>query len=194
MASKKSNRINIVKPVYCLVMTDGTEGTTYGPVKSFGKAMQLQLTPQVATGVLYGDGKKEEDMGKLTGITVTVDINKLYIETKAEIMGNEMIDGVVIEKNGDEPPYIAFGFEVEQTGNTKEQTWLLKGRAQAANQSIQQSAENINFSTDSVTINFIPRDSDEQLRFYADTANSEYTKEQASSFFLAGPTTYPAKK
>jgi len=193
MTSKKSNRINIARPVYSLILTDTAEGTTYGPVKPLGKAMQVQLTPQVATAVLYGDGSKEEDIGKMKGIAAAVDVNKLYIETRAEIMGNSMVDGVVIEKDGDEPPYIALGFEVEQTGNTKEQVWLLKGRAQPANQTIQQSTDNMNFSTDSVTINFIPRESDKQIRFYADTANSEYTVAQAAAFFLTGPVKYPAK-
>ncbi len=193
MTSKKSNRINIARPVYSLILTDTAEGTTYGPVKPLGKAMQVQLTPQVATAVLYGDGSKEEDIGKMKGIAAAVDVNKLYAETRAEIMGNTMVDGVVIEKDGDEPPYIALGFEVEQTGNTKEQVWLLKGRAQPANQTIQQSTDNMNFSTDSVTINFIPRESDKQIRFYADTANSEYTEAQATAFFAAGPVKYPAK-
>lgn len=193
MPTKKSNRINIVRPVYCLLLTDTEEGTTYGPVKPFGKIMQVQLTPQVATGTLYGDGGKEEDVGILTGMAVAVDVNKIFPEVRAEIMGNEMIDGVVIEKVGDQPPEIAFGYEVEQLGNTKEQVWLLKGRAQPANQTIQQTTDNINFSTDSVTINFIGRESDKQVRFYGDTANSTYSEEQAAAFFAAGPVKYPAK-
>lgn len=193
MSSKKSNRINIARPVYSLILTDTAEGTTYGPVKQFGKAMQVQITPQVTTGVLYGEGSKEEDLPKLKGLAVAIDINKLFTETRAEIMGNTKIDGIVIEKDGDEPPYMALGYEVEQTGNTKEQVWLLKGRAQPANQTIQQSTDNINFSTDSVTINFIPRESDKQIRFYGDTADSDYSAAQATVFFATGPVTYPAK-
>lgn len=193
MSTVKSNRINIARPVYSPVLTDTAEGTTYGPVKTFGKAMQIQLTPQVATGTLYGDGNKEEDVGLLKGMAVVIDVNKVFSEVKAEIMGNTMADGVVIEKNGDQPIEIALGYEVEQMNSTKEQVWLLKGRAQPANQTIQQSTDNVNFSTDSITINFIPRESDGQIRFYADTANSDYSAEQATAFFLTGPTTYPAK-
>lgn len=193
MASKKSNRINVARLVYCLLLTDTAEGTTYGPVKPFGKAMQIQLTPQVATGTLYGDGNKEEDVGLLKGMAVAVDINKVFAETRAEIMGNTIVDGVVIEKSGDQPPDIALGYEVEQIGGTKEQVWLLKGKAQPGNQTIQQSTDNINFSTDSTTINFIPRESDGQIRFYGDTANSDYSAAQATAFFATGPTTYPKK-
>lgn len=193
MASKKSNRINVARLIYCLLLTDSAEGTTYGPVKPFGKAMQIQITPQIATGTLYGDGNKEEDVGVLKGMAVAVDTNKVFAETRAEIMGNTIVDGVVIEKSGDQPPDIALGYEVEQLGGTKEQVWLLKGKAQPGNQTIQQSTDNLNFSTDSTTINFIPRESDKQIRFFGDTANSDYTEAQATAFFEAGPTTYPKK-
>lgn len=191
MASVKSNRINIKKPVYCLITADTAAGTTYGEVKSFGEAMQVQITPQMSTGVLYGNGRKQEDRGSIKGYAVVADVNKLFSEVKAEIMGHTMVDGVVIVKDGDEAPYIAFGYEVEQTGGTKEQIWFLKGRAQPSNQTIQQSADNINFSTDSVSMNFIPRDSDEEISFFGDTANSSYTSAQATAFFATGPVSYP---
>lgn len=193
MSSKKSNRINVARLVYCLLLTDTAEGTTYGPVKPFGKAMQIQITPQVATGTLYGDGNKEEDVGILKGIAVAVDTNKVFAETRAEIMGNTIVDGIVIEKAGDQPPDIAVGYEVDQLGGTKEQVWLLKGKAQPGNQTIQQSTDNLNFSTDSTTINFIPRESDSQIRFFGDTANTDYTAAQATAFFASGPVTYPKK-
>ena len=191
MPSVKSNRINITNPVYCLLTADTASGTTYEDVKTFGKAMQVQFTPQLATGTLYGNGVKEEDIAKMTGASVVVDVNKLFAEVKAEILGNATADGIVIVTSGDEAPYIAFGYEVEQTGGTKEQIWLLKGRAQPSNQTIQQSADNVNFSTDSITINFIPRESDKKIYWFGDTANSDYTEAQATAFFATGPVSYP---
>jgi len=190
--SVKSNRINVTNPVFCLMLTDAAEGTTYGTVESLGKAMQIQLTPQIATGEQYGNGAKEEDIGILKGVSAVFDLNKLFIEKRAKIMGNTYVDGVLIEKDGDQPPYIAVGYEIEQTGGTKEQIWLLKGRARPANQTVQQSTNNINFSNDSITINFIPRESDKQIRFFGDTANADYTSAQATAFFATGPVSYPA--
>ena len=190
--SVKSNRINVTNPVYSLLLTDTSAGTTYGTVESLGKAMQIQVTPQIATGEQYGNGAKEEDIGMLKGVSIVVDLNKLFIETRAKIMGNTYVDGVLIEKDGDQPPYIAVGYEIEQTGGTKEQIWLLKGRARPANQTVQQSTNNINFSNDSITINFIPRESDKQIRFFGDTANADYTAAQATAFFATGPVSYPA--
>lgn len=191
--SKRSNRINIKNPVMCLLTSDTDEGTTYGEVESMGEAMQIQITPAVASGVLYGNGAQTENIGRLTGIAVSLDVNKLYIETRAIILGNEYKDGVLVEADGQEPPYIALGYEVEQTNGTRELVWLLKGRAQPVNETRQQSTDNIVFSTDTITINFLPRDSDHQIRFFGDTANPDFTKEQADKFFSAGPVEYPKK-
>lgn len=192
--SKKSVRINVKKPVYCLLLSDTAEGTAYGDVKSLGAAMQVQLTPAIASGSLYGNGVQSENISKLTGIALALDVNKLNIEAKAEIMGNEYKDGVIIDKSGDEAPYIAVGYIVEGTNDADEYVWLLKGRATPMNESVQQQTNSINFSTDSVTINFIPRDYDKWIRFYGDTANSSFTKEQAEKWFEKGPDSYPKQE
>ena len=191
--SAKSNRINIKNPVVCLLTSDTEGGTTYGEVEGLGEAMQIQLTPAVASGVLYGNGVQTENIGKLSGIAVSLDVNKLYIEKRALILGNEYKDGVLVEIAGQEPPYIALGYEVEQTNGTRELVWLLNRRAPPVNETRQQTTDNIVFSTDSITINFLPRDSDHQIRFFGDTANPDFTKEQADRFFLTGPTEYPKK-
>ena len=189
--SKKANRINIKNLVYCKLLTDEAGSTTYGEVKPLSPAMQIQVTVSLASGVLYGDGAQEENIAKMTGIAVVLDVNKVCIEDRAEILGNKYENGVLVEKEGDEAPYIALGYEIPETNGCKELIWLLKGRAQPYNSNVQQSTDNINFSTDSVTINFIPRTSDRQLRFFGDTANADLTEEQVKKWFTTGPSKVP---
>lgn len=189
--SKKANRINIKNLVYCKLLTDEVGSTTYGEVKPLSPAMQIQVTVSLASGVLYGDGAQEENIAKMTGIAVVLDVNKVCIEDRAEILGNKYENGVLVEKEGDEAPYIALGYEIPETNGCKELIWLLKGRAQPYNSNVQQSTDNINFSTDSITINFIPRTSDEMLRFFGDTANADLTEEQVKKWFTTGPSTVP---
>lgn len=186
--SKKANRINIRNVVYCLLLTDGKEGTTYGDVKPLSPAMQVQLTPSLSSGVLYGNGVQQENIAKLNGIALALDVNKVSIEDRAAILGHTYENGILIENAGDEAPYIAVGYEVEQTNKCKELVWLLKGRAQPFNSSVQQTTDSINFSTDSISVNFIARDSDSQLKYFADSANADLTEAQISKWFLAGPT------
>lgn len=189
--SKKANRININNIVYCKLLTDETGNTTYSEVKPLSPAIQIQVIASLASGVLYGNGVQEENIAKMTGLAVALDVNKVPIEDRAEILGNKYENGVLVETSGDEAPYIALGYEVPETNGCKELIWLLKGRAQPYNSNVQQSTDNINFSTDSITINFIPRTSDGMLRFFGDTANADLTEQQISKWFTTGPSKVP---
>ena len=189
--SAKANRINITEPVYAKLLTDTADGVTYDEVRSLGKAMQVQLTPSVSSGVLYGNGVQQENIAKMNGLAMVMDVNKLAIEDRAIILGHEYRDGIIHEKAGDEAPYIAAGYKVEQTNGKCELIWLLKGRAQPINSSVQQSTDSLNFSTDSITINSIPRDYDNEIRYFADSANQDLTEKQINDWFAAAPSTAP---
>lgn len=184
---KKSNRINVKNLVYAVLEKDDAQSVEYGQIKPFGKIMQIQITPGLATGTLMGEGVKQEVISKLTGLTVVVDINKLPIDVRVEILGNTYEDGIATEKAGDEPREIALGFMVEQTGKTAEYIWLLKGRPQPYGSTVGQQEESIKFSTDSVTIEFVPREHDGELRKFADSADSDFTKEKQDAWFKTVP-------
>lgn len=190
--SAKSYRINVTNPVYALLTSDTAEGVTYGDVKSLGEAMQVQITPSVAAGKLFGNGVPQEDISKLTGIAMVLDATKIPIEDKAIVQGHEYKDGVIIEKAGDEAPYIAVGYMVEGTNKKNEYVWLVKGRAAPMNETVKQSEDSITFSTDTININFIPRTKDKEIRYYADSANESFTAVQAEAWFKTGPVTYPS--
>ena len=102
-------------------------------------------------------GQKTEDLAKLTGIELQVDLNKVPIEVRAELMGNTYADGVLTENKSDQAIDIAVGFEVEETGNNRELMWLYKGKVKPFANSVKQSEDNITFSTDTITIGFVPR-------------------------------------
>lgn len=185
--SAKANRFNIKRSVYAVITKDDDTGVTCSAVKKFGDPMQVQLTPSYATGLLYGGGVKTEDMSKITGITVKFDVNKIPIETRAIIGGHKYIDGILTESPDDQAPDIAFGYEVEETGNHSEYVWLFKGRAKPIGSTVQQTTDNINFSTDSIDIGFVPRSFDNKLKDYADTANASFTAEKAATYLDTVP-------
>ena len=185
--SKRSYKINIKKPVYCEVLTDTTDGTTYGSVKSLGEAMQVQMTAVSSSGQLYGDGSIVDSSSKISGLTVVLDATKIPVEAKADIYNYTFTDGVVQVKAGVQAKYIALGYEVEQTTGDSEYVWLLKGRPQSLNENVQQSEQNITYSTDQMTIDFVRRVSDDMLQYYADAANADFTASQAAAWFSQGP-------
>jgi phi13 family phage major tail protein len=182
MPSGKANRFNIKRIVYAMVLEDTKTSFKHGPIKEFGKPMQVQFTPTVATGTLYGAGVKEEDISRLTGGELALDINKVFIEVRAEIYGNTYTDGTLHEVVGAQPKDIAIGIELEETGDNRELCWFFKGKPRMGAQTTQQSTDNINFSTDSITVGLVQRTFDGRLRSFGDTANTEFTKTVADAF------------
>lgn len=189
--SAKSNRINVKNLVFCTLTSDDSTGVVYGDVNPLAKAMTIEVTPSQATGVLYGDGAQQENLAKLTGLAAALEVNKIAIENRAIIQGHTYENGVMIYSADDEAPYIAIGYEVEGTNGYSEYVWLLKGRVQEGNQNASQATDRINFTTDKMTINFIPREYDRYLEFTADSANSELESDQVDDWFVTGPVTYP---
>lgn len=185
--SRKAYKINIKNPVYCEVTTDTMEGTTYGEVKSLGEAQEAQLTPSIATGKLYGNGAIVDSSAVLTGITLALKSTKIPIEVQADIFNYTVKDGVVQVKAGQKAKYIAVGYETEQTDGSSEYTWLLKGRPQPLNSDVKQSEGNITYTTDTINVDFVQRLSDGMVKYFADSANPEFTKDQAVAWFKGGP-------
>lgn len=189
--SVRANRINVENLVYAKLLTDTKEGCTYDTVKELAPAMQVQITPSVSSGQLYGDGAIQEDIALLSGVEVVIDTNKLMIETRAEIQGHEIVKGQVWEKAGDQAPDIAVGYKVPQTNGKNEYVWLLKGSAKPMNDTVKQSEGNITFSNDQITIGFKPREFDKQIRVFADDANPDFTT--GETFLNAVPTEKPTE-
>jgi phi13 family phage major tail protein len=185
--SAQANRINVSKIVYAPIIKDTKTEYTHGAIKILGDVMQVQLTPTLAAGELYGNGAKTEDLAKLTGIALQVDLNKVPIEVRAELMGNTYVDGVLSENKKDQAINIAVGFEVEETGNNRELMWLFKGKVKPFANTVKQSEGNITFSTDTLTIGFVPRSLDGKIRAFGDTANTEFTTAMADAFLSSVP-------
>lgn len=188
--SAKAYRINVKRPVYALVSTDTSSGCTYDTVKSLCEAMTITCSPVIATGTLYGDGVKQDESNKLTGMDVQLDGTKIAIEDRAAMLGHTYTNGILVEKDSDQAKYIAFGYEVEETGGKTEYVWLLKGKAQPMADTVKQSEGNITYSTDSVKLSFIPRKFDGAIRAKADTANPDFTSTAAATFMATVPTTF----
>lgn len=191
--SNRSYRINIKNPVYCEVISDTKEGTTYGKVKSMGESQEIQLTPSVASGQLFGNGALVDATSMMTGISASMKVTKLKVEVVSDIYNYDVTDGVVQVKAGTVPKQIAMGYEVPQNNGKSEYVWLLKGSPKPINSTVQQSENNINYSTDTIEVDFVKRASDDMLKYYADASNPEFTEEQAKAWFNVGPSTFPKK-
>lgn len=185
--SVKANVFNVKRIVYAVVIQDDKTAFKHGPIKDFADPMSVKLTPVYASGELYGGGVKTEDMSKITGVSINVEANKVYIEVRADILGHKFENGELITHPDDQPKDIAVGYEMESTGNNNEFVWLFKGKAKPFGRTVQQTTNNINFSTDTIDIAFIPRERDGQIKRDADTAHPDFTKEKAATYLDTVP-------
>lgn len=191
---KRSYRFNVKKPVCCILLTDTASEVTYDTeIMTLGEAMQIQTTVQIANGELFGDGIKTISESMIVGMTTALDITKIPSCVAARIQGHEVVEGVVIDNANDEAPYIAVGYMLDSTGGEAEYVWLLKGKAKPINDSVQQRTTTLNYSTQTLNVDFIPRIFDNRLRFYADTTHEDFTDEQAEKWFATPPIAPPKK-
>lgn len=152
-------------------------------------AMEIGRTPQVSSGQLYGDGKIAHNTSRKTAYEVTVSQNKLPTKWRQYMEGTKVTNGVESGTSKDEPKPFAMGWEVEKTGGQKELIWFLYGKANPIQETVRQSEDNINYSTDSVTITFIEHDSLNRFYTFIDTEDEAITPEMVENFFKKVQTT-----
>lgn len=185
-----SYRMNVKNLVYAILQTDTSTESTYGTVKKFASARQIQITPTVANGECYGDGVKEKAQSKITGYDITVDVNKAQIDVRADWFGHKLTaDGELIVNKDDVPATFAFGYEIEQSEGHRELVWLLKCTAQPYSYTVSQAEGNIKYSNDSIKLTAVCRESDGNFQLIGDTNNSTFTDEKANAFLSTAPTT-----
>lgn len=184
--SSDTYRINVENAAYALVTSNSETEFLLNTIVPLPGLRTVDLTLQLASGKLYGDGVVARNIAQATGATLQMGINKIKIEDRAKILGHSYTNGIIDVKAGDIAPDIAIYFEVTSDKNTKEQFWLLCGTAQPFGISGQQREDNITFSTDTVSVEFKPRKKDKKVFRMADTSNADFT-EALSKKFVTDP-------
>lgn len=177
-------RINVRNAKYALVKENTIESYTLESEMHLLPGLRdIDLAIQLATGTLYGDGVIEENSSKVTGATLKLGINKIAIEDRARMTGAKITNGIMDVTTDDVAPYIALYLETESSkAGGKEQMWLLCGQAQPIGIAGQQSETNVNYSTDTMTIQCVCRKKDNKVLRLGDTENAAFTEEMSTDF------------
>lgn len=98
--------------------------------------------------------------------------------------GTTLTDGgVEYATSKDIPNYFAIGWEVEKTGGFSEFVWFPFCQAQPVEQETQQTEDNINYSTDSITITALENDFIGRYYTFIDTEIEKNKDVTAKDFF-----------
>lgn len=183
-------RYNITNGYFCPMETDTAAGVTYkGTPEHLPGLMSVQETANVATGTLFGDGKKRAVVTKVTGLTLALTHNKIAYSSLAVYMGQKIneVKGVLKENSGDKAPYFAFMLEVETTEG-KELWCYPKCKLSPGEKSLQQSTDNTEFSTDSYSIEVLPLEYNGDRKYIADTGDEDLrTDEEVAAAWFSAP-------
>lgn len=180
MTAKKIN----IKNLHFAEIEESPEGViTFKKPEHIPDIMEAGRNPQVASGQLYGDGKVSHATSKKNAYDVTISHNKIPSKWRRYMEGTNYATGVESGTSGDEPKPFACGWEVEKTEGQSEYIWFLYGKATPIQETVRQSEENINYSTDSITITFTENDSLGRFYTFIDTEDETITPAMAADFF-----------
>ena len=179
-----------VQNVHLAEITESPEGAiTFGTPEHVVGAMEFGRVPQLAKGQLYGDGKITHSTSRKIAYQITDNLNKLPTKWRRYMEGVQVNNGVESGTSKDDPKPFAIGWEVEKTGDHKEIIWFLYCLAEPIQQSDKQSEDNINYSTDSVTITALEDDYLGRFYTFIDSEDEEVTSEMVENFFKKVQTT-----
>lgn len=176
-------KINVQNVHLAEITESPNETLEYGAPEHVAGAMEMGKAPQLASGQLYGDGKITNQTSRKVRYQITANLNKLPSKWRRYMEGVTVKNGVESGTSKDEPKPFAIGWEVGKTRDKKEMIWFLYCIAEPIQETVKQSEENINYSTDTITISALE---DARLgRYYTfiDTEDEEITEEMADDFF-----------
>lgn len=186
---KAEVKIN-VEDFHLAEIDESPEGTlTFGTPEHIVGLMEVGRVPQIAAGQLYGDGKVSQINSKKTAYQITINHNKLPSKWRRYMEGTQYNEGVESGTSKDEPKPFAMGWTVTKTNGKKEMIWFLYCKAEPIQETVQQSEDNINYSTDSITITALEHDSLGRFYTFIDTEDEQITQEMADNFFKKVQTT-----
>lgn len=145
-----------------LLSDDGINPPTYGQVKKLVGAVQASVNPNSSVETDYADNGAFFVTGNRANTEMTLEMTNVAPATLAEMLGQERVNGITIEKPLDQAPYFALGFQVWIGGTDEngdkifENFWYAKGKFSAPESGGTTKQENIDFQHVSLTAQFVP--------------------------------------
>lgn len=123
----------------------------YSDMFRCGKAINTSVTPNYATGALYADNGKAEEVKEFKDATVNLEVDSLPIKAADVVFGHKVEkDGTIRENASDEGNYVGYGFVARELKDGKKMhrgCILLKSKFQEGEESYTTKGDNITFGT-----------------------------------------------
>jgi len=169
-------RIGLKDVYYALLEGDVVnQGAAYQvPVRLIG-AITANINPNPSSETLFADDGPIEVASTLGNIELELGLADLPLPSQAILLGHGYIDGRLIKRADDIPPWLALGFKALKSNGNYRYTWLLKGKFQVPEESHETKGDAITFQTPTITGNFVARDFDKRYQIQGDEDDQLFT-------------------
>lgn len=171
---------------YALLTSDDETETTYENVKKIAGAITANMSTTYNTAELRADDGVAETAESKGITTVTLNTKDLPKEVKADLLGQTINnDGVLMENDGDRPPYVAIGFRSEKANGEFRHVWLYKGKFTLPEENYETKQETPAFQTPTLNGRFLSRKSDGERRAIVDSDDKDIDESIIENWFEA---------
>ena len=148
-----------LRDLYRAPITTAADGLeTYGTPVRMAKAIEADLSVEVAEAILYADDGADEIAKEFVSGELKLKVNDLLPTDLAALLGQTQDDDMVVYAGeDDEPPYYAIGFRAKKTGGQYKYIWLYKVKFAVPNEKYATKGDKLEFSTPEITGKFIKR-------------------------------------
>lgn len=187
---KKHNgpvRMN-VNSLYLAEVSETDNSLVFGAPEFIDGIEEITRKPTVASGELFGGGKKRFNVSRKTGYELSLNHNGIPVDWLSYMEGTTVSEsGVESGTSKDAPKPFAIGWDIDKIGTDgkiyKQLIWFLFCTTEPVEISTKQSEENTNFSTDSLSITALEHNSLGKFYTMIDTERDEVTQEMVDNFF-----------
>lgn len=174
---------------FATLTEDSTDNLTYATPEPLVGAINATISPSVNTQEVYADDQLWESVSALGKIDVEIETADLDLTTRAKVLGNKIVDGVLVENKSDIPPHIALGFKSLKSNGKYRYVWLLKGIAQPMAEEFSTKKDSIEHKTPKLKLTFMPRLNDGDWKRTADEDSEDFLGEETWFEKVPGDTT-----
>lgn len=143
--------IGLDKPYYATITEDSDGIETYGTPKVLAKAIQADLTVNLAEAILYADDGGDVSVKEFQSGSLSLNVNDIGTAIAAELTGATVdSNGVLVSCSEDIPPAVAIGFRAKKPNGKYRYFWLYRVQFGIPATNLQTKGESITFNTPTI--------------------------------------------
>ena len=143
--------IGLDKLFYSKITEDASGDETYGTPKTLAKAMQADLTVELAEATLYADDALSEVVKEFKSAKLTLGVDDLGKDVLEDLTGAKIDDnGVIVSASEDGGEPVAIGFRAKKSNGKYRYFWLYRVKFAIPSTNLQTKGDSITFSTPSI--------------------------------------------